>query len=108
MSLFGVIQDFFIKYGCVSDEKFSDLMRERIIFKNSEDKHITLPEYLESVPENYKEKMEDKVIYFEKDKSDISLKNQLLAEGVQTIEIDDYIDPHFMQHVEMKKSQTKH
>ena len=93
----------FIKYGCVSDEKFSDLMRERIIFKNSEDKYITLPEYIESIPENYKEKMEGKVLYFEKDKSDIALKNQLLSEGVQTVEVDDYIDPHFMQHVEMKK-----
>ncbi len=97
----------FIKYGCVSDEKFSDLMRERIIFKNSENKYITLPEYLESVPETYKEKMEDKVIYFEKDKSDISLRNQLFTEGIHTIEIDDYIDPHFMQHAEMKKISDK-
>ena len=47
--------------------------------------------------------MKDQVLYFEKDKSDISLRQQLLSEGVQTIEVDDYIDPHFMQHIEMKK-----
>jgi molecular chaperone HtpG len=93
----------FIKYGCISDDKFSDLMRDKIIFKNSENNYSTLGEYLESVPQEYKEKMKDKVIYFEKDKSDIALRQQLLSAGVQTIQIDDYIDPHFMQHIEMKK-----
>ena len=93
----------FIKYGCISDQKFDDLMRDKIIFKNTEDKYINLGEYKESIPQNYREKLADKVIYFEKDKSDIALKNQLLSEGIQTIETDDYIDPHFMQHVESRK-----
>jgi molecular chaperone HtpG len=93
----------FIKYGCISDQKFDDLMRDKIIFKNADDKFINLGEYKESIPQNYREKLADKVIYFEKDKSDIALKTQLLSEGIQTIETDDYIDPHFMQHVESRK-----
>jgi len=93
----------FIKYGTISDTKFDELMRDKIIFKNSEDKFMNLGEYKESIPQDYREKLSDKVIYFEKDKSDIALKQQLLSEGIQTIETDDYIDPHFMQHVEAKK-----
>ena len=93
----------FIKYGCISDTKFDELMRDKIIFKNSEDKYINLGEYKESIPQEYREKVGEKVIYFERDKSDISLQTQLKAEGIQTIEVDDYIDPHFMQHAEAKK-----
>jgi molecular chaperone HtpG len=78
-------------------------MRDMIIFKNSEEKYTTLTEYKEAIPENFKEKMEDKVIYFEKDKSDSSLKKQLLAEGIHCLETEEHIDPHFMQHVEMHK-----
>lgn len=93
----------FVKYGCVSDEKFDELMREMIIFKNSEDKFVTLPEYKESIPESFKEKLKDKIVYFEKEKSDAQLRSQLLAEKINAITVDEYIDPHFMQHVEYKK-----
>ncbi|GAB4010301.1 MAG: molecular chaperone HtpG [Bdellovibrio sp.] len=93
----------FVKYGCISDEKFDELMRDKIIFRNSEDKFVTLPEYKQSIPEKFKEKLKDKIIYFEKEKSDASLRTQLKAENVQVITVDEYIDPHFMQHVEYKK-----
>ncbi len=93
----------FIKYGCVSDPKFDDLMRERVVYKASNGKYLTLGEYLEATPEKYKEKMKGKILYFEKEKSDASLKKQLLAEGILAIECDDHIDPHFFQHTETKK-----
>ncbi len=38
----------FIKYGCLKDEKFKEKMEEFLIFKNLEDKYITLPEYVEA------------------------------------------------------------
>ena len=93
----------FVKYGVVSDTKFDDIMRERVLFKNSDDKLMTLKEYKESIPANYKEKVADKVITFEEGVSNQDLKDQLLSEGIQTIKIDSYIDPHFTQHVEMQK-----
>ena len=37
----------FIKYGCLKDEKFREKMEEYIIFKDLNDKFITLPEYVE-------------------------------------------------------------
>lgn len=93
----------FVKYGCVSEAKFDELMRPMVLFKNSEGKRVTLEEYKSSIPDAFKEKMKEKAIYFEKDKSDATLKAQLLAEGVHCLETDDQIDPHFMQHVEMHK-----
>lgn len=97
----------FVKYGCVSDSKFDETMREMVIFKNSEGKYMTLEEYKESVPADFKEKLSDKIIYFEKEKSDQILKQQLLEEKIQTLEMDEHIDPHFMQHVEMQAKGEK-
>lgn len=36
----------FIKYGCLKDEKFKEKMQEYIIFKDLDEKYITLPEYV--------------------------------------------------------------
>ena len=44
----------FIKFGCLKDEKFCDKMNDYILFKNLEDKYITLPEMLKK-----EEKAED-------------------------------------------------
>lgn len=93
----------FIKYGAISDTKFDEMMRDYVIFKNSENKFVTFKEYTDSIPEKYKEKMKEKVLYFEKGKSDYSLRKQLLEEGIHAIETESYIDPHFMQHTEFTK-----
>lgn len=45
----------FIKYGCLKDSKFREKMSDYIIFKDLNDKYITLPEYVDAV----KEKDED-------------------------------------------------
>lgn len=93
----------FIKYGCISDNKFDELMRSHVIFKNAEQKFMTLDQYTESIPEIYREKMKNKVLYFEKGKSDFALRKQLKDAGVESLEVDEYIDPHFMQHIEIHK-----
>ncbi len=93
----------FVKYGCMQDEKFDEVMRKFVLFKNSEGKLVTLEEYQASIPESAKEKLKDKYVYFEKNLSDEALRRQLQAEGIQVLETDQYIDPHFMQHCEYKK-----
>ncbi len=37
----------FIKYGCLRDDKFCEKMTDYILFKNIDDKYLTLPECLE-------------------------------------------------------------
>ena len=39
----------FIKYGCLKDDKFREKMAEFIIFRDLDDKFITLPEYVEQM-----------------------------------------------------------
>ncbi len=97
----------FVKYGCMQDTKFDEVMRKFVLFKNSENKLVTLDEYQESIPESYKEKLKEKYVYFEKNQSDESLRKQLLSEGIHVLETDQYIDPHFMQHAEMSKQEEK-
>jgi len=93
----------FIKYGAISDNKFDEMMRDFVVYKNSDNKYVTLKEYRDSIPEQFKEKLGDKVLYFEKGKSDYALRKELLAQGLQALETESYIDPHFMQHVEFTK-----
>ncbi len=40
----------FVKYGCLKDEKFCEKMTDYILFKNLDDKYVTLPECLEVKP----------------------------------------------------------
>ena len=39
----------FLKFGCLKDQKFQEKMKDFIIFKNLDDKYITLPEYVENI-----------------------------------------------------------
>ncbi|MFO0003581.1 MAG: molecular chaperone HtpG, partial [bacterium] len=91
----------FVKYGCVSDPKFDELARPFVLFKNSENKLVTLAEYTEAIPEKYKEKMKEKVLTHDLQNGDESRRTQMLSEGVHAISLDQMIDPHFTQHAEM-------
>ena len=48
----------FIQFGCLKDQKFQEKMKDFIIFKNLDDKFITLPEYVENVKGNDEEQPE--------------------------------------------------
>ncbi len=39
----------FIKYGCLKDQKFQEKMREYVLFKDLDEKYMTMKEYLETV-----------------------------------------------------------
>jgi molecular chaperone HtpG len=93
----------FVKYGCVSDEKFDQLMRSMVLFKNTDEKLMTLNEYQEAIPTEFKEKLKGKVVTFEEETSDPSIRQQFAEKSIPVISVDKYIDPHFTQHTEMKK-----
>ncbi|MCR5735738.1 MAG: molecular chaperone HtpG [Lachnospiraceae bacterium] len=50
----------FIKFGCLKDDKFCEKMTDYILFKNLDDKYLTLPECLEIKKSDPDEKNEDK------------------------------------------------
>ena len=49
----------FIKFGCLRDEKFSEKMMDHTLYKNLEDKYLTLPELLEAQKDKTDEAKED-------------------------------------------------
>lgn len=49
----------FIKYGCLKDEKFKEKMKDYVIFKNLDDKYITLHEYIENMYPSDKDSEEE-------------------------------------------------
>ena len=66
----------FIKYGCLKDQKFREKMADFIIFRNLEDKFITLPEYVEE-----RKKAEGKEQTKEEDAKDNTSENSEKAEA---------------------------
>ena len=66
----------FIKYGCLKDQKFREKMEDFIIFRNLEDKFITLPEYVEE-----RKKAESKEQTKEEDAKDDTSENSEKAEA---------------------------
>lgn len=94
----------FVKYGIISDEKFDEMMREMVLFTLSNGELKSFKEIQESIPSEYSEKLKNKVIYYEKGKTDLSLVKKLEAEKIPCVEFDSYIDPHFVQHCEFKKT----
>ncbi len=49
----------FIKYGCLKDDKFCEKMNDYILFKNLDDKYMTLPECLETKPIDTEEAVDE-------------------------------------------------
>ena len=49
----------FIKFGCLRDEKFSNKMMDYTLYKNLEDKYLTLPELLDAQKDKTEEAKED-------------------------------------------------
>lgn len=93
----------FVKYGCVSDNKFDELARPYVLFKNSENKLVTFDEYAKSIPERFQEKLKNKILTHDSVTGDEGLRKQLLAEGIHALTLDQMIDPHFTQHSEIHK-----
>ncbi len=93
----------FVKYGIISDDKFDELLREFILFKTSEKEYKTIAEYNELIPEEYKEKLKGKILFYEATTGDPSLLSQFKEMKIPVIETESYIDPHLTQHLEFKK-----
>ncbi|MBN2878803.1 MAG: molecular chaperone HtpG [Clostridia bacterium] len=88
----------FVKYGCIRDENFAKQAEEYVLIKNQDDKYVALPEFLPTVEEG----KEAKVYYttnVDRQKAQLELyKEANIPVGI----FDTMIDPHFIQHLEMK------
>lgn len=112
----------FIKFGCIKDDKFCEKMTNFILFKNLEDKYLTLPECLEL--EDKKESEEEaevvsgedenvdetpkKIVYYVTDMQQQSQYiNMFKDEGLDAVILEHNIDNAFISHLEQKNEGIK-
>ena len=65
----------FIKFGCLKDTKFCDKMNDYILFKNLDDKYLTLPELLVKEEEKKEDEKKDEAEVLDVDGNPIKSEN---------------------------------
>ena len=90
---------YFIKYGILSDEKFSEAMKDHIIFKTTQDDFITIKEYRER---NKSKDKPQKIFYAQSEDTQVTYLNLMKEQGIEVIYSHPIIDSHLFQHLEMK------
>ena len=93
----------FIKYGCLKDEKFAEKMNDYIIFKNLDNKYLTLKEELEV----NKEKHENTIFYVTDMQEQSQYINMFKADNIDALVLDNRIDQPFIQALESKNEGLK-
>ena len=93
----------FIKFGCLKDEKFCEKMNDYILFKNLEDKYLTLPECLEK----NKEKHENTVFYVTDEVAQGQYIKMFKDEGMDAVILKHTIDQPFITQLEQKNEGVK-
>lgn len=111
----------FIKFGCLKDEKFCDKMNDYILFKNLDDKYLTLPEILKKDEADADteetqdtdtaadaEKDTRKVVYYVTDKVQQSQYIRMFKEqGMDAVILDHNIDTSFISQLEARNEQYR-
>lgn len=90
----------FIKYGCIRDEKFYEKVKDILIYKDINDKYITLEEYLDG--------KENKTVYYV---SNLTQQSQYInmakKQGQNAVILPTVMDTHFISFIEMKSDGVK-
>lgn len=89
----------FIKYGILTNDKFSDAMRELVIFKTTNDDYITIEEYKKR---NKSKEKSAKIYYAQSEDTQVSYLNMMKEQGIEVIFSNSALDNHLFQHLEMK------
>jgi len=98
----------FVKYGIISDEKFSEKAKEFALFKNTEGKYFTLNEYAEKVKPNQTDKDKNVVYLYT---SDANKQHSFIeiarSRAYDVLVLDGVLDSHFINHLEQKLEKTQ-
>lgn len=93
----------FIKFGCLRDDKFNDKMKDYMIFKNLEEKYITLPEYLEAAKETH----ENQVYYVSDSEAQANYIEMFKDEGIDALYLTHNIDNPYITLLEARDEKVK-
>ena len=93
----------FIKYGCLTDEKFYDKMKDYMLFKNIDYKYLTLSDALE---EN-KEKHENTIFYVTDEEQQGQYISMFKKQKIDAVYLTHVIDSSYIQLLESKNEGLK-
>ncbi len=93
----------FVKYGCMREDKFHEKVKDIVIYKTTEGRHITLPEYLESVEGKHR----NTVYYVNDEKQQAQYVRMFKEHGMEAVVLDTMIDNHFISFLEEKNHDVK-
>lgn len=86
----------FIEYGCIRDTKFRERMKDSMLLCLTDDKCVTLPEYLEKA----KEKHENTVYYTVDKVAQAQYVSMYNAQGIDVCVLDTVIDSQYITQLE--------
>lgn len=94
----------FIKFGCMKDESFYDRMKDALLLKTTDDRFLTIQEYLDKNLSH----AENKVFYA----SDAKVQSAAVAlyseQGIDVALLDSPIDTNFVSFLEYKNTSVKY
>ena len=98
----------FVKYGIISDEKFSEKAKEFALLKNTESKYFTLKEYEEKVKPTQTDK-DKNVVYLYASDADKQHSFIEIAKNraYDVLVLNGVLDSHFINHLEQKLEKTQ-
>ncbi len=93
----------FIKYGCIKDRRFYDMVKEILIFKTTEGEYLSLDEYRS----RNRDKVEDSVIYTTEANRQAAAVAMYRNKGIDVVVMETLIDMNFMSFLEMESGDDK-
>lgn len=101
----------FVKFGCIKDSEFYDKIKEIIIYKDINDKFLTVQELIPAQPEedkaenkDNKEESKPATVYYVSDEEQQAQYIKLFKDqGLNAIKCDNFIDPHFLSFLEYRQ-----
>ncbi|GHV11678.1 molecular chaperone HtpG [Clostridia bacterium] len=99
----------FILYGCIRDHKLYDRLKDSIIYKTTDDKYVTIDEYIKPVLENAGEtKPETVSVYYTNNPAAQSVYvNMAKNAGHEVVILENLIETQFISLVEMQSGGKK-
>lgn len=95
----------FVKYGIISDEKFSEKAMDFALLKNLDSKYFTIAEYKKHVEANQKNKDGNHVFLYANDKeAQHGYVDAAKKRSYDVLLLDSPIDSHFVSHLEQKQN----
>lgn len=94
----------FIKYGCLKDERFYDKVKDIIVYKTTQERCISLPDYLEDAKAH---EHENEVYYVSDTVQQAQYIEMFKKQNIEAVILPAMIDSPFISFVESKNSDVK-